>query len=677
VATSRIAEHVGRVLSDRYRLTRPLGTGASAHVYVAEDVSLRRRVAVKLLHPALADDKSFLRRFQAEARVVAALRHPHVLRVYDWGNDDGTPFLVMELLEGGSLRSLLDRGGLLSPGQAAVIGAEAAQALDYAHRRGLIHRDIKPANLLFDDEGHLSVADFGLARALAEATWTEPAGAVLGTARYAAPEQVQGRGLDGRADVYALALVLVEAVTGRVPFTADTTIGTLMARVHQPLTGPPELGPLGPIVDRAGTPDPADRIDAAELGRALEEVIRQLPRPGPLALAGPLVTGEVETDDELTELPGRARLFDGEVETDDELSGRARPFDGEALGRRGSAPVMAADGVAPKTAGVLAAPAGVKGDDVSIGPIPVVGPDRSGPAASEGRRRHRWGRWLLAALVAVALVAGGAVALARAPRPSHPVPSLAKATEVQALAALAPLHLRLRVANRPYDDSAPAGTIVRQRPESGQLREGSTVSVDVSAGPPPVAVPDLGGLTQGDAAQRLAGAGLTLGHVSSRVDAAVQAGAVIDWTGRGGPRPKGSPVDLVISSGPPTVTIPDVHGKSFADAQAALAAIQLTAVENDQFSDTVPKGQVVATAPPISTAAVVGSQVAVVVSKGQDLVAVIDVTSQSVAAATSHLQAAGLSVSEVVGSPDRTVYVTNPPKGALVKRGSAVKLYTS
>ncbi|MDP9073019.1 MAG: serine/threonine protein kinase, partial [Actinomycetota bacterium] len=271
MATSRIAEHVGRVLGNRYRLTRPLGTGASAHVYVAEDVTLRRRVAVKVLHPALADDEAFQRRFQAEARVVAALRHPGIVRVYDWGDDGGAPYLVMELLEGGSLRALLDRGHLLSPAQAARVGADSARALDYAHRRGLVHRDIKPANLLFDDEGHVSVADFGLARALAEATWTEPVGTMLGTARYAAPEQLSAVGLDGKADVYALALVLVEAMTGKVPFSADTTIGTLMARVDKALPVPDEAGPLAPVIARAGTAGPAERIDAGELAAGLEE----------------------------------------------------------------------------------------------------------------------------------------------------------------------------------------------------------------------------------------------------------------------------------------------------------------------------------------------------------------------------------------------------------------------
>src|SRR5579859_7765257 len=235
MATSRIADSVGRVLGDRYRLTRPLGTGASAHVFVAEDVTLRRRVAIKLLHPALAGDEGFLRRFRREAQAVASLRHPNILRVYDWGEDHGSPYLVMELLEGGSLRSMLDRGALLSPAQAAAVGADAARALDYAHRHGLVHRDIKPANLLFDDEGRVSVADFGLARALAEATWTEPMGAVVGTARYASPELFRGEHLDSKADVYSLALVLVEAMTGQVPFVADTAFGTLMARVGRSL----------------------------------------------------------------------------------------------------------------------------------------------------------------------------------------------------------------------------------------------------------------------------------------------------------------------------------------------------------------------------------------------------------------------------------------------------------
>jgi serine/threonine protein kinase len=186
MVTSTGNDLAGRVLADRYRLLVPIGTGASGRVYAAEDIRLRRRVAVKVLHSALAEDVGFLRRFRAEAQVAASLHHPNIMAVYDWGEDE-QPFMVVELLEGGSLRAMLDRGNLLTTAQAARIGRDVADALDYAHSRGIVHRDVKPANLLFDEHGRVRIADFGLARALAEASWTEPAGAVFGTARYASP----------------------------------------------------------------------------------------------------------------------------------------------------------------------------------------------------------------------------------------------------------------------------------------------------------------------------------------------------------------------------------------------------------------------------------------------------------------------------------------------------------
>src|SRR5712692_7168202 len=234
MALTGLTDLVGHVLADRYRLLAPIGAGASGRVYVADDVRLRRRVAVKVLHAALSDDAGFLRRFRAEAQLAAALHHPNIMAVYDWG-EDRVPFMVLELLSGGSLRGMLDEGVHLTPAQAAYVGRHVTAALSYSHSRGLVHRDIKPANLLFDEHGTVRVGDFGLARALAEASWTEPAGALVGTARYAAPEQGTGATLDGRADLYSLAVVLVEAVTGQVPDLADTPIGTLAGRANSPL----------------------------------------------------------------------------------------------------------------------------------------------------------------------------------------------------------------------------------------------------------------------------------------------------------------------------------------------------------------------------------------------------------------------------------------------------------
>ena len=262
----------GRVLAGRYLLHGAIGTGASGRVYVADDQRLRRRVAVKVLHAALADDAAFLRRFRAEAQLAASLHHPNIVTVYDWGEDD-VPFMVLELLEGGSLRSMLDQNTLLTVAQAARVGRDVASALEYAHARDVLHRDVKPANLLFDEHGIVRVADFGLARALAEASWTEPAGGMLGTARYASPEQAMGLQLDARSDLYSLALVLVEAVTGRVPFASDTTIGMLTARTQKALRAPDELGPLGAVIDRVGGLDPDDRYpDAGTMRQALADV---------------------------------------------------------------------------------------------------------------------------------------------------------------------------------------------------------------------------------------------------------------------------------------------------------------------------------------------------------------------------------------------------------------------
>src|SRR5262249_30094650 len=313
MALTGLADLAGRVLADRYRLLAPIGTGGSGHVYVADDVHLRRRVAVKVLHGALADDAGFLRRFRAEAQLAASLHHPNITTVYDWG-EDAVPFMVLELLSGGSLRGMLDDGIRLSPAQAAYVGRQVAAALSYAHSRGLVHRDIKPANLLFDEHGTVRGADFGLARALAEASWTEPTGALVGTARYAAPEQATGATLDGRADLYALGIVLVESVTGHIPDLADTLIGTLAVRARTPLVAPAELGALAPVVERAGRPRPSERYpDATTMADALTDASRHLPPPGPLTLVGL----DAHVDPHPTELGARhgQAVFDQDADT--------------------------------------------------------------------------------------------------------------------------------------------------------------------------------------------------------------------------------------------------------------------------------------------------------------------------------------------------------------------------
>ena len=232
-----------------------------------------------MLHPALAHDPTFLRRFQAEAQAAAALNHPNVLAVYDWGQRRACRSWSPSTWRAAACGRPRQR-----PAAVALPGAGGRPRggpgpRTTPTRRGFVHRDVKPANLLFGEDRRLRIADFGLARALAEAAWTEPEGVVLGTARYVSPEQAAGGSLDGRSDVYSLALVLVEAVTGAVPHTADTALGSLRARIGRSIEAPAELGPLGPIVEAAGRADPAERSSAAELGRALMAVAGHCPAP--------------------------------------------------------------------------------------------------------------------------------------------------------------------------------------------------------------------------------------------------------------------------------------------------------------------------------------------------------------------------------------------------------------
>lgn len=615
MAISGVADLTGRVLASRYRVLAPIGAGASGRVYVADDVRLRRRVAVKVLHAGLADDRGFLRRFRAEAQVAASLHHPNIMAVYDWG-DDEVPFMVLELLQGGSLRSLLDAGARCTPAQATHVGRQVTAALEYAHARGLVHRDVKPANLLFDEHGIVRVADFGLARALAEASWTEPAGAVVGTARYAAPEQATGAPLDGRADLYALAVVLAEAVTGSVPAVADTAIGTLAVRTHTALVAPPELGRLGPVVERAGRPDPDERYpDAATMGAALADAARALAPPTPLPLAG--LGGEINLVDP-TQVGRSAALFDQDA------------------------------------------------PDEPAGPPPVV---RIGRAP--GARRYVGA--FVALAVVLALVAGG-VAIASTGGGTVGVPSVVGLTSDQATRRLADVGLGIRVVTRRSDD--PADVVLAQRPRAGGfVDDGTTVDLVVSRGPPTVTVPDLAGRPSADARAELEGAGFVVAE-SPVFDDGVPAGAVVATEPAIGTAvlPE-SQITLVVSDGPAPVEVPGVAGRTYDEAVQALAGARLAATRaDDEFSSTVEAGKVIGTNPAAGTSVPRDSTVAVVVSKGPELVEVPPLVGLTLEAAQAALQARGFEVDTVSYLPGRLVRSSNPGAGSKVGRGTEVTL---
>lgn len=624
--TSGVADLTGRVLAGRYRLVTPLGTGASGRVYAAWDVRLQRKVAVKVLHAALADDAGFLRRFGAEAQMAASLHHPNVVAVYDWGEDE-TPFMVLELLEGGSLRSLLDRGDRLTPAQAAALGRQVAAGLDYAHARGLVHRDVKPANLLFDEHGTARVADFGLARALAEASWTEPAGAVLGTARYAAPEQVRGV-VDARSDVYSLALVLVEAVTGSVPFAADTSLTTLLARVERHLEAPPELGALAPVLERAGRADPDDRYpDARAFAFALADAASELPAPDPIPLPGP---GVIDFDPHPTEI---------------------RP---------------APPPPPPPSPPVPEAP---------LVAIPVYAPPAQAPEARPQRAGWRPQRVVpIVVLVVLLFAAGTAVfAAASASGPRVRIPNLVGSTEKDAREAAKQARVAVRTRSVAADD--PTGTVVGQSPAPGTLLGAHrAVTLELSAGPPPVSLPRVRGETEAEARALLDAAGFAV-SAERRTDENIPDGRVVAQDPSAEQAAAGSEIHLVISDGPAPVEVPNVVGKSYDEAVKTLTAKRFKVTRQDEYSDTVSAGQVIRHDPVKGEEAPRDSTVIVVVSRGPDVVTVDDYRGMTVEDAVMALEEAGLQADVVSYRPFRRVKQQDPPPGAQVRRNETVTLY--
>jgi eukaryotic-like serine/threonine-protein kinase len=643
MATNGANDLAGRVLAGRYRLLAPIGTGASGRVYAAEDIRLRRRVAVKVLHSALAEDVGFLRRFRAEAQVAAGLHHPNIMAVYDWGEDE-QPFMVVELLEGGSLRTMLDRGNLLSIAQAARIGRDVADALDYAHTRGIVHRDVKPANLLFDEHGVVRIADFGLARALAEASWTEPAGAVFGTARYASPEQARGVQLDARSDLYSLALVLVEAVTGRIPFGADTTLGTLAARTQRPIVAPPEVGPLQAVVERAGQIDPGERYpDAATMEAALADVVEALPKPEPLVLPGVADSTDPHPTQVVRPTPAAAPT---EATTDPT----------SAL----FAPDAAAEAIAV--------------DFPPIGATRTIR-GRLGLPPRTARQRARQRRMVpLAVLAAFAVATAlGTSALAQVGATGHAAPSLVGLMNTAAAGTAAQDGLALHVVNEAAPD--PKGVVISQHPAAGDWLYGrSTVDVVVSSGPSQIATPNLSGLGRPEAIAALARAGLGYRGLHGFSQTA-KVGTVFEQIPQQGQLIfPGESVTIKWSDGPPPERVPDVHGESCPAATEQLKLSYLKGKCVQVYNDTVLAGEVVATLPAAGTSQKQGTAITIKVSKGPQLVEVPDVRRLRGSIALAELRALGFKVASPNYNATGHVFDQTPEHGKMIPKGSTITL---
>jgi len=695
-----MSDQIGRVLGERYRLVAPVGAGASAMVFLAEDVELRRQVAVKVLHEALAADRRFLEQFRSEAQTTAALNHRNLLAIHDWGFDE-VPFIVTEYLPGGTLRDLLDNGELLTRSQALLIGLEAARALEYAHRRGLVHRDIKPSNLLFDEEGRLRIGDFGLSRALAESSVTEPEGVVVGTARYAAPEQAQTSSIDGRADIYSLGLVLIEAVSGSVPLIGETAVATMMSRLAEPAIAPAELGPLQDPLNRCCRVDPAERPDAGELAVALMGAAESLPRPGALPLAGsaavqvPAIVSP--TDLGVSDPPPAPSPIDVEPiaparshASDDpfgEVAGASTHSESRAPSLAPSMPAVSAP-VTPMPSQerlpdtpVFAPSTAVLTGDQEVEPI-ELGEDAFAPRPERSvDNETNWLFTALGLLIIVGFAAGAWLLWGRTVTSTAVVPDLA-GVDYEDLDAL--------VADGDWDvvrledrvDGVDPEEIVGQIPDAGtELAAGEELRVTVSLGDPMAVIPDVSGLTVDDARTRLRVAGLELGTTRLLASEDVGEGRVLRTDIAARQLVQGSDVDLVVSSGPAPRQIPDqLVGLDSELVITEIEALGLRVLVEELFDSEIEEGIVlrVDPEPGTQTVEVNGPPVVVYVSKGPELAIVPDVEELTLLDAQNELKDEGFCIGEIDGPGDleSEVLSTDPSAGAEARLDECVRIIT-
>ncbi len=560
-----------RVFSERYELSHLIARGGMAEVYRAHDRLLDRPVALKVLFPELSVDRSFVDRFKREARAAANLSHPNIVPVFDWGEDGGTYFIVMEFIDGRPLSSILKSAGPLSAERTADIGAHVAAALGYAHKHLVVHRDVKPGNVLITDDGHVKVTDFGIARAINTEESLTQTGAVMGTATYFSPEQAEGIGVDARSDIYSLGVVLFEMVTGRPPYLGESPVAVASKHVRDSPPAPRELNPTIPatfeaIILKSMAKDPAHRYQTAEDLRA--DLLRFTEGRSVLAgddttslMAAAAGTATVAAYLGADDTRAVSTVAGEQAEPPDEGSGnRTRNYvialvilllllagAGILLARNlgylgGSASFNLPSVVGQQQA---VATATLSGDGLQVVSVKQVSSDAPGTVISTNPAGGSLVKKGDTVTMKVAKVA---------PPQQVTVPDgLTNTTQSNAEAILQSAGLQSTVVHR--TSTAQPGTVLSTNPTSGTtVNAGAMVTLTVSSGPANVTVPSLVGLSQLAAGQTLGNEGLSVGSVSSQASQYPPGVVVASNPGAGASVPPGSSVDISVSSGPPPST---------------------------------------------------------------------------------------------------------------------------
>jgi beta-lactam-binding protein with PASTA domain/tRNA A-37 threonylcarbamoyl transferase component Bud32 len=626
----------GRVFSNRYEIEREIAQGGMAEVYLAHDQLLNRPVAMKALFPEYAREPSFVERFRREAQAAANLNHPNIVAIYDWGQEDGTYFIVMEYVEGRALRDLMRSEGPIDPSQAAEITAEIASALAFAHRNGVVHRDVKPGNVLLTRSGTVKVTDFGIARAGASDGLTQT-GSVMGTATYFSPEQAQGLPVDGRSDVYALGVVLYEMVTGVAPFTADSPVSVAYKHVREEPMLPSERNPDVP-------PD-------------LEQIIMTA----------------------LAKLPEHRYQTADDMRADILRFRRGRPVVGApALG------AVVADIPTPgATAAVPATPgAGAYAASTVVSPrVDQRGRVAAGTPVSR-KRRNTALVWILTLLGLAAVVAAILFAAIKfgGTEATVSVPNEVAKTVAVAQQDLQNAHLKPNVV-RVADPTAPVDNVVRQDPAPGKsASRGATVTLFVSSGPAVKAIPfDITtGRSAADVTNELKSLGFVVA-VKQQPNAAPQGTVFTSIPNPGANANVGSTVTIIVSSGPAPVAVPQVKGLTLDQATQMFEQQGFTNLNPpiQETSDSIPSGSVTRTDPPAGKQVPLDTHINIYVSSGAQTVTLPSEIGKTEAKAKADLELKGFTVSTLNQIDDANVgrvVNQNPTQGSQVLPNSPVVL---
>ncbi|ANZ35046.1 hypothetical protein BBK82_02125 [Lentzea guizhouensis] len=657
-----VSNVMGGLLEQRYRVDSVLARGGMSTVYRGRDTRLDREVAVKVMDPRLTADPAFVARFEREARASAQLHHPAVVSVHDQGVDGDQVYLVMELIDGGNLRDLLNQRGKLPPATALSVLGPVLSALGAAHRAGLVHRDVKPENVLIGSAGQVKVADFGLARAIGENGVTSDS-EILGTVAYLSPEQVETGSADARSDVYSAGIVLYEMLAGQAPYRGDTPISVAYQHVSSDVPSVPGIPlALDTLVRKATRRDPALRPANADAFLAeLERVGAELgltPQPVPV--------------------PGTA------PENDKTVVMRPVPV------AVGATPVPVAEATTPvRKSAMTTVHTGPPTPAAATRTMPRPEQPRRRPparrkkvdAAEEERKRKKrlmviWG----SVGAVVVLIAGLFTWYLSASRWTN-VPEVSGQSEANATRLLSGADLTALVVREP-SNTVPLGQVIRSEPGNGtELRKNESVKLIVSRGKPVVPFVNVGVEVEA-ATKEIEAVGLTAAKDPAK-DAfhdTVPIGKVVALDPRPGTALEiGKPVTLVLSKGPaPRVTVPDLRGKKKDEAFAELQRLGLEPVEGGGQNGGNPDDlRVTRTDPAANTVLEVGSSKRVTVFfEDNSEIEVPDVTRKKVREAKEELERLGFRVEvEFNKSGNATVVNQDPQPRSKVKRGTEIKIF--